>query len=356
VGGETVTSHALTASPGWLRSAPFDLTLIVGVALVALASGAVVVARPELFALVLFLDLWLLGYHHVVSTFTRLTFDLESLREHRSLVTWVPVVVVGGVLGAAALLGGWILATTYLYWQWFHYTRQSYGIERAYRRKAAGTAITGDPRLARWALYLLPLWGILYRSYQAPAAFLGVELKVLPVPRLVVTAVAVLAVAALAGWAAQLASALLAGERPGAHTLYVVSHVAVFSVGYLVIEDINHGWLVVNVWHNAQYILFVWMFNNNRFRAGESPRAPFLSALSQTRRWPLYVAVCLGISTVLYFGLERSLRAFAAESALPLFLIAYMAINFHHYVVDGLIWKLRKKPLRQTLDLEPRAG
>ena len=30
-------------------------------------------------------------------------------------------------------------------------------------------------------------------------------------------------------------------------------------------------------------------------------------------------------------------------------IIIYQTINFHHYVVDGLIWKLRKKKLRQTL-------
>jgi hypothetical protein len=348
-----VTTQAQTAPPGWLRSVPFDLTLIVGVALVALLSGALVVARPELFALVLLLDLWLLGYHHVVSTFTRLTFDVDSLREHRALVTWVPLAVVVGVVGAAAFLGGWILATTYLYWQWFHYTRQSYGLERAYRRKAGGAAVTGDPRLTRWALYLLPLWGILYRSYQAPATFLGAELKVLPVPLPVVLAVAVLAMLALAGWLAQLLSAVLAGERPGAHALYMASHVAIFSVGYLGIDNIDHGWLVVNVWHNAQYILFVWLYNNNRFREGVSPRAPFLSTLSQKSRWPLYVLVCVGLSTVLYFGLDRVVDLFEGRSALPLFLTVYMAINFHHYLVDGLIWKLRKKPLRETLDLEP---
>ena len=39
-------------------------------------------------------------------------------------------------------------------------------------------------------------------------------------------------------------------------------------------------------------------------------------------------------------------------SALPLFLVAYQTINFHHYIVDGLIWKVRKKPLRANLGLE----
>jgi hypothetical protein len=34
---------------------------------------------------------------------------------------------------------------------------------------------------------------------------------------------------------------------------------------------------------------------------------------------------------------------------LPLALIVYQTINFHHYIVDALIWKLRRKPVQQVL-------
>ncbi|NJR71545.1 MAG: alpha/beta fold hydrolase, partial [Synechococcales cyanobacterium CRU_2_2] len=39
----------------------------------------------------------------------------------------------------AAGLGLWSIVTLYLYWQWFHYTRQSWGISQVYRRKASVT-------------------------------------------------------------------------------------------------------------------------------------------------------------------------------------------------------------------------
>lgn len=83
---------------GWLRSAGFDHFFITGIAAFALLSAAVVVARPELFQLILFADLWLLGYHHVIATFTRLAFDRESLREHRFFVFYLPFIVIGVVL------------------------------------------------------------------------------------------------------------------------------------------------------------------------------------------------------------------------------------------------------------------
>ncbi len=347
----TTTELALSNPRGWLRSPSYDLTLIIGVAVLALASGGLAVAQPALFPVLLFLDLWLLGYHHVVSTFTRLAFDRESFTTHRFLVLGLPILVLGAVLGAVAVFGGWILSTTYLYWQWFHYTRQSYGIERVYRRRAGGS-VPGAERPTRWLLYAVPLWGILYRSYQSPETFLGIELKTLPVAGWMVAASGALAAALTLWWLSQWVRSLSRGEAVQGHSLFLLSHLLIFTVGYVVIADLNHGWLVANVWHNAQYILFVWHFNASRFKKGIEPKARLLSALSQRRNWPWYFLTCLGLSTVAYFGLDQVLVVLKSRSTLPLFLIAYQTINFHHYVVDGLIWKVRKKPIRKTLGLE----
>ena len=78
-------SHA--TSLAWLRNPQFDFTLIVVVAGWALAAGVAVVVEPYWFWPILFLDVWLLGYTHVVSTFTRLAFDRESFRQHRLLLS-----------------------------------------------------------------------------------------------------------------------------------------------------------------------------------------------------------------------------------------------------------------------------
>jgi hypothetical protein len=340
---------------GWLRNRRFDLLLVVGVTTLALGSGALVWWRPSWFPIVLMLDLWLLGYHHVASTFTRLAFDKESFREHRFLVLGLPWLVAVGVIAGALWAGPWLLATTYLYWQWFHYTRQSYGIERAYRARATG-AVVGDPRLARAALYLLPLWGILHRSHQEPETFLGMPLKVLPVPSWLVPVAAAAAIATIVLWAAQVVRSLASGARLQAHSVYFLSHFAVFYAAYVGFASLDVGWLVVNVWHNAQYILFVWHFNNRRFRGGVEPGARLLSALSQTRNMIWYVVTVLGLSTVAYFGVDRLATLLEARTTLPVILIVYQALNFHHYVVDGVIWKLRKKALRRNLDLDGAAA
>ena len=333
----------------WLRGAKFDVSYIAGLASLALLSGWVVVNNPRLFPAVFVLNGWLLGYHHVISTFTRLTFDGESFKDHKFLVTWLPLIVLSGVALACALFGRWILTTAYLYWQWWHYTRQSYGVSRIYQRKAN----LNDSIIHKLIIYAVPTWGILYRSYQAPDTFLFLEVKVVPVSYWLVLVAGVVTVAIVAWWLTEVVKALTQGTLAMAHTLYVATHLCIFGVGYLLITDINHGWLVLNVWHNCQYILTVWMFNNNRFKDGVNPRHRFLSYLSQRKNLLTYFAVCLLISTIVYSTISYSLTwiAFATATSLPLFAIAFQAVNFHHYLVDAVIWKVRRKPVRENFGI-----
>lgn len=335
---------------GWLRGVAFDSSFILGTASLAVAAGALVVSNPALFATAFLLNAWLLGYHHVISTFTRLTFDTESFKAHRFLVTWLPLIVLAAVVVSCVAIGSWTLTTVYLYWQWWHYTRQSYGISRIYQRKAA----LGDDLLHKLVIYALPVWGILNRSFQAPEQFLFTDVRVIPVPRWTVSLAGVVALLVIACWLARTIKEWISGTLPVAHTLYLCTHLVIFAVGYLAIDNINQGWLVLTVWHNCQYLLTVWMFNNNRFKDAVHPKHRFLSFISQRSRAFTYIAVCLVLSTVIYGVLQYSLTwiSLATATSLPLFAIAFQAINFHHYVVDAMIWKVRRKPIQQNLGIQ----
>jgi hypothetical protein len=328
---------------GWLRNPQFDGTLIGVVAAAALAAGVAIVIHPEWFWPILFLDVWLLGYTHVVSTFTRLAFDRESFRQHVLLLVPLPIVVAAFTIAIALVVGEWLVATVYLYAQWFHYMRQSYGISRMYLRKAGAIPATRDLVLDG-VIYGLPLWGILARSHQRPATFLALELYTIPVPSLMVYAVGAVASASVLLWIAREIPRIGRRRADAPHSAYVATHIAIFSAGYLLIENINTGWLVLNIWHNLQYVLIVWMFNVNRFHGGIDRRSRFLSTISQPRNVVLYTVVCWAIATVLYFNINRVLGLFS-HSVLPLSLLAYMTINFHHYVVDAVIWR---RPRRAT--------
>ena len=109
--------HAIlgVSPPGvaWLRGTGFDSTLIFGGLSLALLSGAAVLYEPSWFYPILVVDLWVLGYHHVISTFTRLCFDRASYRERRwMIVHLVPAIAVATILLAWAV-GLWAIVTIY---------------------------------------------------------------------------------------------------------------------------------------------------------------------------------------------------------------------------------------------------
>jgi hypothetical protein len=349
-----MTTTALPGPAGLLRGPGFDATFIFGLAAIALGSGAMVTMQPSLFWPILTLDLWLLGYHHVIATFTRLAFDRESLREHRHLILYLPWAVAAAVLVLALTVGLWSIVSLYLYWQWFHYARQSEGISKAYAGRSRGKDM-GDPRLMRFTFYSVPVAGILVVSARAPEQFLFLPVRVLPVPEWVAAAAVLVAALSVAVWLAHQYRAWRRGCMAGPYVAYVSSHFVVFGTAYIGLAELNYGWLAVNMWHNAQYILFVWLFNNRRFNGGVDPKRLLLSTISQNGRFPLYIAVCLTLSTAVYFvmgrfGQDTLARSLGVSAALAAVII-YQTLNFHHYVVDALIWKLRKPAVSDKLGL-----
>jgi hypothetical protein len=289
----------VSPSFAWLRSPQFDLAFVVGLPALAILTAAIVVWHPALFIPILIIDLWFLGYHHVISTYTQICFDQKSLSERWPLLfIFLPLVAVT-TIGIAYFVGIWIIVSIYFYWQWYHYSRQSWGISRAYRGRDKG-ALYEDGWLDQAIFYAIPVSGILYRSNQDPGTFLGLSLSTVPVPNWVVTTSFAVTAALFGYWAIRRIQAWCIGKLSYIHTLYLLTHFVIFTVGYMLIEDITYGWLAINIWHNAQYILFVWMFNVRRFKGGIDPQAKFLSYISQPQRLGLYLLTCVAITGVFY--------------------------------------------------------
>jgi hypothetical protein len=340
---------AMTA-PIYMRSAHFDRLFVLGIPLFALAVGALALGYPGYFMLILSLDLALLGYHHVISTYTRLLFDLKSARQHWVLLLPLPV----AVLAFTCLLLSWggpaAVATLYLHWQWYHYTRQSEGINKAYGMKTRSTE-GGNPAFNRITFYLVPAAAFLMMSARPDSTFLGMQVWKLPVPAWAAQVVLAAAGASLAWWLAAQVRALRAGTLGQLHFSYLCSHYVIYLVSYAAIHDMTTGWLVINVWHNAQYIAFVWLYNSNQFKGGVNRQQLALSWLSQEGRWPVYLMACVALTTVLYMLIDMFNAYFASYTLVPLVIVAYQTINFHHYIVDSIIWKLRKRDVQSALKI-----
>src|SRR5581483_2930506 len=105
-------------------------------------------------------------------------------------------------------------------------------------------------RLGNLTLGLVAAAGLAHRCTQPWHRFLGLELRLLPVPVWLAAALGVLAAASVLLWTAAQLRALLQRRLEAAHAAYVASHVAIFGLGYLLVPSLDVGWLIVNVWHN----------------------------------------------------------------------------------------------------------
>ena len=340
----------------YIRSREFDTTLLAAPIIAGLLAALVVMADPKLYPILLVADLWLLGYHHVVATYTRLAFDTQSLRRNRFLAVDLLVVVTLVTLAIAVMAGAWVIATAFLYLQWFHYMRQGYGIARMYYRATPDGRIGGSRDLPTdLAIYLVPIYGIAVRSSTMGDRFLGLPVKPLVLPDEIVMLLGVAAAAAVIAWIARTMRAAIAETLDFQYAAFTVSHISIFLVAYIFVDDVNTGWLAINVWHNFQYVLVVWMSNAKRYAGGIDPTARFLSRLSQPGRVMMYFACCLAITTLIYAALDR-FTALVLGGGMAVTIGVYMGINFHHYIVDALIWKRRKAPRPGSGQAAPQAA
>lgn len=330
---ERTVHVALAVRGGLLPARPaFDALFVFGTLALALSFGAVASFSTAALVAVVWVDVWLFANPHVVATFTRIGAHASDVRRHWLLIFVVPVVVLTGVLVTA--LAGEVagLFTLYFIAQTWHVTRQSYGIARTYRRT---DPVGFQPdRLAEALVYLFPAWGLLARCAQAPEAFLGYPIHLPAVPPFVPDALGLLAIVCGAWWLLRQARAALAGQSCWRHDGFVASHVCVSLAAYLWIDDITVGWVVVNVWHNLQYLLFVWVQNVRRDERSQAG----LSELG--RRAARYAGLCLLLGAMLYLVLDWA-GTQLLWLGLPTVLIAHFTLNFHHYLVDGVIWKRR---------------
>lgn len=340
IGGKGMGSISLGRGglfAGWMG----DLSFLVLMPIVAIASGVFVYFHPHYFELVFLLDLWLLGYHHVIATFSRLLMDSDSRGKHLWLISLLPLLVVVCVFILSQVAGSAAIATIYLYWQWFHYSRQSEGIAKAYARKS--NKAVEFKRFDTICFYALPLAAFVWMLSRGESEFLFMPIWVLPVSSEIAFFALLCAVPLSVFWLVRRWVGWRSNEESISLLLYGLGHYAIYLIAYVLIDQINSGWLSINIWHNAQYIMFVWLFNQNRYRSGVEPGAKVISYISQRGRGFIYFGFFFLITYMVYSGIELAIDSFFSVNVFEVAVIVYAAINFHHYIVDSLIWKLRKK-------------
>jgi hypothetical protein len=338
---ESIAHHILHLSRldiSWFRNSNFDLILTLGVLALALLLGSIGLISETCFHWVLFIDIWFLAHLHLAAMYTRLVFDRYSFEHYRFLIIGLPPIVLIITAMIVWFTQSFVLITGYYLWQTWHYTRQSYGISRAVGNGQNLLIHDYTP----YIIFLFPISGLLYRAYQSSDVFYGWPIVLPSVPKWLFLTVILLSFVILLVWFVQRIKLINTHYQSSkglfTHTLFVFSHVIITMTSYVWVEEITQGWLFINVWHNAQYLVFVWAYQSKQLKGSVSWHAPLLSTIFHSKNIYMYLGVCLGLGTLFYWLV--GVLTYALETYIvSVVLIVHMTINFHHYLVDAKIWK-----------------
>jgi hypothetical protein len=353
---------AAEAKRRWLFGPAPDLLLGCGLwymllFAVALAIGDVRRVTPDFLAPLLVL---LFSTPHYGATILRVYEQRAERRRYAIFSVWATLAIaawfVAGQHSAAA--GSWLL-TLYLTWSPWHYTGQNYGVAVMLlgRRGVALDATTKRClHLAFVSCYALT-FAVVHESTTwaasraLPLAGGGIHFIALGTPRW-------LANLALAGAAVALIGALwrLAARAPlrdlGPALLLLASQVIWFALPALALhwrilpgraplgEDVQIQFLVwIAVAHAVQYLWITAYYA--RATRGWSGTVPFL-----VRTFAAGAAVWT-LPAIAFAPRWIGSAGMGYEAGLALLIAA--AINIHHFVLDGAIWKLRDGPIARVL-------
>jgi hypothetical protein len=113
----------------------------------------------------------------------------------------------------------------------------------------------------------------------------------------------------------------------------IALHIAVFAL----LDNLLAILATLTIFHNLQYHRIVWLYEKGRGRKPSGGLAPYLM-------WGLALGV-------IWYGV-RVIGVAAVHSELQrnLFIGLGWGVAFHHYLVDGRIWHVRRSaPLSQAL-------
>ncbi|MBL9007711.1 MAG: hypothetical protein JNJ46_25870 [Myxococcales bacterium] len=351
----------MSASP-WLISRRADLTWFFGAVLPALALLLLFRLAPPLTddtyglghpALWLLL-LWGVFFDgtHVLGSYARTYLAPVADRESRRALPspWAFLIVPLGpalalldglflpqrpsLLGHAGALFQHFLLFAYL-WAYYHLVRQHWGFLVLYQRRLAQPI---GSRVDAWLLGLGCLYPYLRFALSEAGQKSGLPLP-LP-PSLIPLARLALDAALAIGLVATVPSLVrrLRQQPAGPRELFLLLVLGFHALTFAALDHLLSITAVLTMFHNLQYHRIVWQYEQGKGRRPLGSTALYLGA-----------GVLLGL---LWYGPRIAGVALVPPSLWRNALLGFgWCVAFHHYLIDGRIWRVRKSPaLAQALD------
>lgn len=352
----------MTFRTPWLKSAPFDLTLILLPSVFAVGIAAAYSGSFEggsnvpVWAWVIFV----LGIDvsHVYSTLFRTYFNSHEFRENKLLLSLIPA-------GVWLLGVGLYSISGLLFWRFlayvavFHFIRQQYGFLRLYSRDDG--SFTWQRRLEAVLIYASTLYPILFWHSDSERNFHWFidDDFVTGFPPVITTVFGWLTIAIAAAYAITEIKRVRDGHPLNVPKNLVLAGTALSWYAGIVYFNGDMIFTITNVVsHGIPYMALVWLYGE---RQKDRADAPSIAGKFSYRLFFSWYSVPLYFGLLLTFGfLEEGLWAgfvwrehlevFGVFSSLPRitakdtlsWLVPLLTLpQATHYVLDGFIWKLK---------------
>ncbi len=372
-----------TTNQIWIRSPRFDLTFVMGGAVLTLLLPVLTSLRPELLPLVFWI--WLIGFEgsHFWATFSRTYLDTRFRTENPGLLSGsllffaFPAIA---VLIRTSTNSSW---STDLYgyfiflWSLYHNARQHFGFLSIYARKSGNRAET----IAAYqrVIYVAIVGAQIYFAvhFKTELAIPVTPFRQWPEAAQALLTYGPLAVTAAAAiWLVSITRQSYAesGKTSLIPALYTAVCLVFYSVMFYVVAPrepffpsaVNGAQKLMllavmnSLFHNIQYHAIVWHYSAKRYRSDEQ----FGWAGRFNRSTASYVGVAL-VMGVVFGAIVWNMHdwpwitgAYTAGTEFPSVpYILFFGIIGHHFYLDQRIWRpSRQQDLRQYLGLSPAAA
>jgi len=231
-------------------------------------------------------------------------------------------------LSAAGWLFRSFMAFAYL-WAYWHLVRQHYGFMVLYRRKAGETNSRGArlDSLLLWTGTLYP-----YLRFSLSSSFERTGLPQLVPAGLLVplrTILDVGFVVLMAGIVALIASGRIEKPRLGPKYLFLAVVIGFTFAVFSQLDNLLTITATLTIFHNLQYHRIVWQYERGH---GRTPSGSLLA----------YLGLGLILGIVWYVPRVYGVAIVHGNLARNVLLGLGWGVAFHHYLVDGRIWRVRR--------------
>ncbi len=321
----------------WIQNPKFDLTYFTFGWMIVFA--ALVMFQQYFGALIIMVLLFNFVHRHY--TFALVYGQKDEFDKRRRSYILLPLAF--AVITVLSLLFGFfiLLLAVSVVWTMYHTIAQKYGFTRIYSRKAGyGKGWIDKGIIYSWFVYLFLSLGEKNREiiaqYTIGESLLNTVGDYLHIFTLV--SYAALAVAIF------FTLAYIVEEFKNRDKLSVPKNLFVFSVLMLYaifLYDLVIGYVVFGFSHALEYIAFVNVFVNSKYRKKNETQSLF-SRVSR-KQWFYSGGFAAALAGICFVGVNLN------ENALSIYIVGS---SFLHFIYDGWIWKVRSPEVGKPLDIK----